>query len=865
MTPARLLAAGFSPEPVSGLRPGGVFGSYTLIAEVGRGAMGVVFTAQQSGSNRVVAIKFAHGSLAGSPEAMQRFRTEAEAVAALDHPGILPIYEVGEIEGAAYYTMRFVEAGSLAERLEWFADQRREAAALVARIAEAVQHAHERGILHRDLKPGNILLASRTEPLVSDFGLARWLQRESDVTASLAVLGTPDYLAPEMLGGARAGSTTTADVFSLGAILYHLLAGRPPFAGASVAEVLRQVQECAPPPLRGLPRDLAAVCFKCLEREPSARYASAGALAADLRAWLAGQPVVARPVSPVGRLGRWIRRKPVLAGLAFALCAAVVALGANIVVSRNTTLAIEQHRAEIAERFAREQNRTALLARAQLRLRTPDTGRRSESLRWLREAWRLGPSVEIRNAAIAALALPDAEEKTLPPGLPFAEPPAAPEFDISLPSPIVARAFHPSSGRLAAAAKDKLVYLVDVQRRAIVRRLRGLGGTCRALSFSPDGHWLASVADDGTLRLWSVRDGKELLVVSRDLYAKDPQLRWSADGHWLALAAGRAFRISAPEVARFFLPEAAENRAEEVCTIDVSADGRWVVTVDEAGTRLWDARTQRDVALFAKTGAEWSAARFSPDSRRLWIGGWNSALRVVDLPTAENTAMTGPARIADFAGSLIEQSEDGAWLTALSNDGGGFQFVASTAPHRVAWLRHRHPMSLALTRDARRAATSSYDSADVRIWDFPSAKLLRELPIEPPAQLAFTPDGVTLATGRQHTTTLWNTTTGERRHMLPAVARINSLAFSPDGHLLAIETRDGIVLFRATKPFDELARLTTIPDRGSSSFRFSRDSRQLAVQTTAGGAVVWQLDALQRELTAIGMAWDRPIPVTKDE
>jgi WD40 repeat protein len=632
-----------------------------------------------------------------------------------------------------------------------------------------------------------------------------------------------------------------------------------------VAETLRLVEECTPPPLPALPRDLAAVCFKCLEREPAARYASASALAADLRAWLDGRPVIARPVSPAGRLLRWARRKPALAGLTLALGVALGALGVNIVVSRNATLAAEQRRAEIAESFAREQKRTALLAHAQLRLRTPDAGRRSESLRLLSEAWRIGPSVEIRSAAIAALALPDAEEMALPRGVTFAEPPAAPELGLPLPTAVVACAFHPGSGRLALAAQDKLVYLVDLPQRAIIQRLRGLGGTCRALSFSPDGHWLATVARDGTLRLWSVRDGEELLIIDRDVYEKDTALRWSDDGQWLTLRSGRAFRITTPEVARFFIPESVAQRAEEICTIDVSADGRWLVTVDEAGTRLWDARTRRNVALFAKTGAEWSAARFSPDSRRLWLGGWNSALRVVDLPATDNTAPTDAARVADFAGSLIEQSDDGAWLTALSNDGGGFQFVTSTAPRRVVWLRHRHPMGLALTHDARRAATSSYDSAGVRIWDFPSAKLLRELPIEPPAQLAFTPDGATLATGRQHTATLWNTATGERGPTLPAVARIHSLAFSPDSRLLAIETHDGIVLFRATEPFDELAHLATVPDHGAASFCFSRDSRQLAVQTTAGGAVVWQLDALHRELSALGMAWDRPLRVTKDK
>ncbi|HEY5793039.1 MAG TPA: hypothetical protein VIS74_07060, partial [Chthoniobacterales bacterium] len=582
--------------------------------------------------------------------------------------------------------------------------------------------------------------------------------------------------------------------------------------------------------------------------------------AADLRAWLAGQTVVARPVGAGGRLLRWIRRKPVLAGLAGALFAAIASLGIHIALARGAALASEQHRANLAERFAREQQRNALLAGAQLRLRMRDAGRRSESLRWLREAWRLGPSVEIRSAAITALALPDAEEARPPPGMTFAEPAGAPEPGFALPSPVLTSAFHPGSHRLAAAASDKLVYIVDVQRRAIVRRLHGVGGRCRALSFSPDGHWLASVVDDGTLRLWSVRGGEELLVIDRAIFEKNVRLRWSADGQWLVLAPGRAFRIRAPEAARFFIPEAAENRAEEIRTIDLSADGRWLVTGDESGTRLWDARTRREAALFAKDGAEWSAAGFSPDSRRLWIGGWNSALRVADLPAVENAAPAAPSKVAELAGVLIEQSEDGSWLAALSNDAGGFQFLSSAAPRREVWLRHPHPLDLALTRDARRAATSSYDSAGVRIWDFPSARLLRELPAAPPAQLAFSPDGATLATGGKHEVTLWNADTGKRGRTLPTIGLINSLAFSPDGLLLAVETHAGIIFFRATEPFEELARLATVPDGGSASFRFSRDSRQLAMQTSAGGAVVWQLDALHRELAALGMAWDQPLP-----
>ncbi len=854
MKAARLLAAGLAPAGAPGLCPGGTFDGYTLIAEVGRGAMGVVFTAQQQGSNRVVAIKFAHGSLAGSAEAMSRFRTEAEAVAALDHPGILPIYQVGEGDGVAYYTMRFAEAGSLAERIESFR-QPRAAADLVARVAEAVQHAHERGILHRDLKPGNILLASLAEPLVSDFGLARWMQRESNVTASLTVLGTPDYLAPEMLRGAREGSTTAADIFSLGAILYHLLAGRPPFAGANVGEVLRNVEECAPPPLAALPGDLAAVCLKCLEREPAARYVSATALAADLRAWLDGQPVVARRIGPAGQLVRWVRRKPVLAGLVLALLAALAALLVSIIVARDQALAIEHRRAEIAERFAREQHRTALLARAQLRLSSLDAGRRLESVKLLREAWSIGPSIEIRNTVIAALATLDVEEAAAPPGLGFAEPAAVPTFDFPLPTRILRRAFHPATHRLALAGQDKLIYIVDADRGTTIRRLRGHEGDCLALSFSPDGHWLATASDDQTVRLWDVRGGHPLLVIG---WVKSTRLRWSDDAAWLEITPDRTLRILAPAVAQAFLAETDDARAENTRTIDLSADGRRLVTGAESGTRVWDTRTRRDIALFPKDRAEWSAARFSPDSRRLWIGGWNSGLRVTDLP-ADDGPIAPPVQVTDFAGSLFEQSDDGVWLIALSNEGGGFQFVASARPHREVWLLHPHPLNVALTPNSNRAATSSFDSDGVRIWDFPTAKLLRELPVRPAAQLAFTPDGTTLATASERMVTLWNPTTGERGPAFLTDAHIDALAFSPDNRVLAAETRTGLILHRATAPFDELARLAIVPDCGTASFAFSRDGRQLAIQNASGGAIVWQLETLERELTALGMAWDRPI------
>jgi WD40 repeat protein len=456
----------------------------------------------------------------------------------------------------------------------------------------------------------------------------------------------------------------------------------------------------------------------------------------------------------------------------------------------------------------------------------------------------------MRSVAITALATLDAEPGGPPGGTSFATPDEAPTApDVPLPAAVVHRAYDAAADRLALAAEDKLIYLLDPTRGMVVHRLRGHAGVVTAMAFSPDGHLLATASDDQTLRLWEVRSGRELLVCD----AAAPTLRWSADGAWLALGPDRTLRLLAPTVVQHFIPEREDSRTEELVTIDLSADGRWLVTVGEGGTRLWDTRTRRDVALFPKDRAEWSAARFSPDSQRLWIGGWNSKLRVLDVIEDDQ-----PRPAGEFAGALYTQSADGAWLAAVSNGGGGFQCVSTAAPRRVVWLRHAHPLSLAFSPDGTRAATSSYDSGGVQVWDFPAGKTRRTLPVEPPAQLAFTADGAQLATATGSTVTLWNPATGERTGHFTTIAPIERLAFHPDGKSLALETRHGLALHHAVAPYDLLARLELAPYGAAASFCFSRDGRQLAVQTATGGAIVWQLDTLAREFAALGMERELP-------
>jgi serine/threonine protein kinase/Tfp pilus assembly protein PilF len=306
-------------------------GNYEILEEIGRGGMGVIYRARQRHSRRIVALKRIGSYHADSRETLERFRREAEAAASLDHPNILSIYEVGQGEdGLPFFSMKYAAGGSLQKAGPALRGEPRECVRLMTKVARAVQYAHEHGVLHRDLKPGNILLDGRGEPFVTDFGLAKWLDASTDLTRTLTIFGTPGYIAPEQAKGPATKLTPAADVYSLGALLFDLFTGRPPFLGEHALAVIQQASEKPAPKLRSLApaldRDLETICARCLEREPQERYRSAGDLAVDLERWLEGRPIFARRVSPPARAWRWSKRNPKLAAAtAAAVCSAMAA------------------------------------------------------------------------------------------------------------------------------------------------------------------------------------------------------------------------------------------------------------------------------------------------------------------------------------------------------------------------------------------------------------------------------------------------------------------------------------------------------------------------------------------------------------
>lgn len=642
---------------------------YEFVAELGRGGMGVVSLARQRSLDRLVALKVIATTAADAGAATARLLHEARAAAAIKHPHVVAVHEVGQGPTGAFIAMEYCEGGNLRDRLRFGPIPPRASAELGRKLADAVARAHAAGILHRDLKPSNILLTAAGEPKLADFGLSGALAGTAgELTRTGEIAGSPSYLAPEML---TAGGTPAPamDLYGLGAILYECVTGRPPFTGDSAASVLAQIAAHEPVPPRRLnpavSRDLETIILKCLEKSPSARYATADELRDDLDRLLTGHPIRARPVSAAGRLARWARRKPALAA-----ALAIIFLGSTgsalLLAERNRSLATALARSEAAENRARHALRDSLLAQARAVRQSGRFGQRHEALRLVREAAALGgPTAQARTEALAALALDDWQWTWQ-----HHQPGITANHLIG---------FDPDLAHAAIPRPDGGIEILRVADRQVIRRLEApFPGRLVATRMEPEEGWVLADYADCTQAVWGPGD-------VRPRWHHRPSQVESCD---LALAPG--------------------------------ARGWWFVTSGEQAA--WhDAATGQDTP-FGDVGEETFAFSPSPDGMLLAVVRdehlelWRTSDRTLLWSKEGDFGVAPPAWTPDSQQLISDRSIGGSHELVVfdRHDGGVLQVL------RGGRLRS---IGIALFPDARRVLTLDYDSV-LHLWDLATGREL---------------------------------------------------------------------------------------------------------------------------------------------
>ncbi len=811
-SPSQLSTLNSQPTPLRS------FGDYELLEEIARGGMGIIYKARQKSLGRIVAVKMLlFGGQSGKDQA-QRFRAEAAAAASLQHPNIVAIHEVNAHEGQPFFVMDFIEGQNLARlsaecevrNMEWL----RRAARCVKIVAEAIHYAHERGILHRDLKPSNVLIDPFDQPRVTDFGLAKRLHHDSELTLSGQVLGSPNYMPPEQAAAKRGLVGRRSDVYSLGAILYHLLTGRPPFVGETLTDTLQDVVNNEPVSPRllnpSVPRDLETLCLKCLEKEPARRYQTAQALADDLDRFLKAEPIRARRIGPTAKLWRWGRRKPALAGLGAAtlVLLLVVAVGSPIAAWR-----ISQAREGEQVQLKRAESTLARLEieRADQLLASGDAPR---GLAYLARLLRQHPDNRVvAERLMSALSLAN-----------FSLPTLALQHDPPL------QQFSPNLTN-AGTSLGQLIH----------------GGSVTAGNFSPDGQRVLTASEDGTARVWDSRTGQLVCPPLRH-QAAVVHAQFSPDGQQVLTASlDRTARLWNAETGQPVLPAFANKGS--VVFAEFSRDGSKVVTASEDKmVRIWNAVTGHLVCPPMTNEGSVGFATFSGDGSRV-------------LAVIHTAPDTGVARVWD-ASSGVERavvstlfnipnlppyeqlSEDGKRIFSMRAETGfGCQvWDISGQPVPVMRLPHQAKVnSICLSARGDLVATASHDNT-ARVWDARTGE-----PISRPLEhdhwvtgVHFSADGQRLVTAsRDRTARVWNVHTGALlteplRHESPlALARL-----SPDGQRVLTVSEENTAWIWDVRGGQPVTM--RFPHGGQVSHaRFSRDGGRIVTASLDGTARVW--------------------------
>jgi len=811
---------------------------YEILGVLGQGGMGVVFKARQVGLNRVVALKMIRSGGHAGPEELARFRLEGEAVARFQHPNIVQVYEVGEQRGLPFFSLEYCSGGSLAQALDGTPQPPREAASIVEVLAHAVHYAHERGIVHRDLKPANILVANggtvsgeepdatQHSPLsthqlkITDFGLAKALDSEMGQTQSGAIMGTPSYMAPEQGGGkGRVGPAT--DVYALGAILYELLTGRPPFRAATTLDTVLQViyEEPVRPSLLHprLSRDLETICLKCLNKDPARRYASAAALADDLRAFLEARPISARPVGRAARLARWCKRNPKLAGVGAvaALLAVIILIGAPLQYARlarmNRELGSTVHSQSIVLAHREWLDGNARRARELLESLPPSSHDdwewrfingllgtqlyelHQERLPSAPQAYSMKFSPDGETLAIGDIGIGTVQFHDLASGRRHELTGLDHESNVGENGTYAAVSFNAPLDVFATADPDGAVRLCDRSGHTI-HTLHGHKKRVVAQDLSAVGDRLASASEDGRLKLWDTTTGEQLADV--DIEKRAYSVALAGDGRRVAVARdGAPIQVWNLEAKKLLFTLQGPQQARDGNLVAWSPDGSLLVTAHfgDSSIRLWDQATGTELHTLYGHVSGIFGLTFSPDGRYIASVGGTQSVKLWDAASGrELRRYRGHVNLV-FS---VAFSPDGSRLATADANGNILVWDATCEQESASLQPANLVYALRFSPDGNWLAAG--EAGGVRLWNRAGWNHRWIFLNESVMDVAFSPDGKRLATaGSEHRLQVFDLQQPRQPAVFTDHAKLGvTVAWSPDGSWLASMASDGTVEIR---------------------------------------------------------------------